>query len=171
MRFKFFKVLSIALIVFGLMSAAVTIDDVAKGSKEDIVLGTFMSICFVLTGILIRRGLKQGYVPCWRLLVGGSMMFFAVTGLAIELDGLINNTSEDLAVGVALVGILSVSGFFLARSGYKRRARAQGMSIEEQFRTSLVSDLGRAETGDELAGDQLAGDETVAVGSFPRERK
>ena len=166
MRFKFFKVLSIALIVFGLMGAAVTIDDLAKGSKEDIVLGTFMSICFVLTGILIRRGLKQGHTPCRRLLVGGFMMFFAVTGLAVELDGMINHASEDLAVGFTMVAIFSVSGFLLARSGYKRRARAQRMSIEEQLRTSLVSNLGRAETGDELAGD-----ETVAVGSFHRERK
>lgn len=165
MKLKYYKVLSVALIVFGLMSAAVTIDDLAKGSKEDIVLGIFMSICFVLTGILIRRGLKQGYTPCWRLMVGGFMMFFAVTGLAVELDSLINNTSEDLAVGLTMVALFSISGFLLARSGYRRRFRTQRMSVEEQLRATLLSHLGQS-----ASAETPADDETVAVGSFPRER-
>ncbi len=166
MKFKFFMVLSIALIVFGLMSAAVAVNDLARGSREDMVLGTIMSIGFVLIGVLIRRGLKSGYVPCWRMVVGGSMMFFAVTGLAVELDTVIDKTSEDLAVGFTMVVLFSVSGFFLARSGYKRWARMQMTSIEKQLKASLVSHLERS-----ASGEAPAGDETVAVGSFQRERK
>lgn len=166
MKLKFFKVLSVALIVLGLMSAAVAIDDLAKGSREDIVLGIFMSISFVLGGILIRRQLKSGYVPGWRLMVGAFMIFFAVTGLGVELDSMINNASEDLAVGLTIVGMFSVGGFFLARSGYRRRARRSMDSIEEQLRASLVSTPERF-----AAGDIPAGDETVAAGSFRRERE
>jgi len=166
MKLKFFKVLSVALIVFGLMSVAVSIDDLAKGSREDIVLGILMSISFVLAGILIRRYLKSGHVPGWRLMVGSFMIFFAVTGLSVELDSKINNTSEDLAVGLTMVGMFSVGGFFLARSGYRRRAHNRRLSIEEQLRASLESNPERF-----AAGDLPAGEETVAVGSFGRERK
>jgi len=166
MKFKFYKVLSVALIVLGLMSAAVSIDDLAKGSREDVVLGILMSISFVLAGVLIRRHLKSGHAPDWRLMVGSFMIFFAVTGVAVELDALISNTSQDLAVGLTMVGMFAIGGFFLARSGYRRRARAQGLSIEEQLRTSLASHPDRF-----AAGDGPAGDETVAVGSFHREYK
>jgi len=166
MKSKFYRVLSVALIVLGLMSAAVSIDDLAKGSREDVVLGILMSISFVLAGVLIRRHLKSGHVPGWRLMVGGFMIFFAVTGVAVELDALISNTSQDLAVGLTMVGMFSIGGFFLARSGYRRRARTQRLSIEEQLRASLASHPDRF-----AAGDVPAGDETVAVGSFGRERK
>jgi hypothetical protein len=156
----------VALIVLGLMSAAVAIDDLAKGVKEDIVLGFLMSISFVLAGILIRRNLKSGHLPGWRMMVGGFMVFFAVTGLAVELDSLITNTSEDLAVGITMVGIFAAVGYLLARSGYRRQARKQITSIKDQLRTSFVSNPNRF-----AERDVPASDETVAAGSIRRDHK
>jgi len=166
MKLKFYTVLSVALIVLGLMSAAVAIDDIAKGSKEDVVLGIFMSISFVAAGVLIRRQLKSGQAPCWRMMLGAFMIFFAVTGLGVELDSLITNTSEDLAVGLVMAAMFSSGGYFLARSGYRRRIRDRRPGAEEQLRASLASSPDRFG-----AGDIPGADETVAAGSFDRGRR
>jgi hypothetical protein len=166
MKIKFYKVLAVALIVLGLMSAAVSIDDIAKGSQEDMVLGIFMSISFIVSGILIRRQLKSDHAPCWRMMLGGFMIFFAVTGLGVELDCLITNTSEDLAVGLVMVAMFSVGGYFLARSGYRRRVSSRRLSVEEQLRASLSSGPDRLPAG----GPQKA-DQTVAAGYFSPDRK
>jgi hypothetical protein len=166
MKIKIHKVLAVALIVFGLMSAAVAIDDFARGSREDIVLGIFMSMSFVIAGILIRRRLKSGQAPCWRMMLGGSMIFFAVTGLGVELDCLITNTSEDLAVGLVMAAMFSVGGYFLVRSGCRRSIRGRRPTVEEQLRASFASSPERFENVEVRAAD-----ETVAAGSYDRGRR
>jgi Kef-type K+ transport system membrane component KefB len=95
------------------------------------------------------------------------MIFFAVTGLGVELDSLITNTSEDLAVGLVMAAMFSVGGYFLARSGYRRHLLSRRLSVEEQLRASVAST-----SPDRFgAGGTPAADETVTAGSFDRGRR
>jgi predicted anti-sigma-YlaC factor YlaD len=137
MKSTCFRVAGIVLIVFGVVGAATEIDDFVKGAREDTVLGGAMSVCFIIGGVLILRALKSGYHLGWRIMLGAFMIFFAMVGVGVEVDSIINQTSEEPAVGFTLVGIFAVSGLLLARSGHRRNVPLSRARPEQQMRDPI----------------------------------
>jgi peptidoglycan/LPS O-acetylase OafA/YrhL len=128
MRFRILAVASVVLVILGVSSLGVTLQDLNAGIEGDTYLGFTMAACFLAGGVSLYVAARRRYWAGWRIYVGSFLAFFGFVGASVEADDVANLRAEDPILGFMLACVFVTSGYLLARSGYVRGTRRERRS-------------------------------------------